>query len=512
MAGSSPPVLPTAPWRGAAAAALLAGCALYLAHVAYAIVANRFFYPDGTEYFVHILATGGYADWLWPRRFADRVLETPLVLAVRAGWTDITVLGWVRGASLMLPAVGSLALCWWAVRRTPWRAAILLPLLSHFAGAANAEFFLHTANRFQVALAWAVVFLLAFRRSPAAWVAAAVLAVPMLRTYESIIFFGPLLAGFAWWRRGRETAPWRRGLLLGLAAWWLLGAALGARFIVRPNDPTSFLTFALGVIAVVDENGYPHLPAITSLTVLAGLAVALRRPAWLARGGRAWGVVVAALAVGTALQPLVWPQALAPEAHQQLRSLNVYLPLALIALLWAVIAGQVTPTDAWWRATARGVAVLTLTQAVWNLQATRHWERYVAIVREELTSGPPGVRRFQDSRLVDLPTRYRLSAGLHCDWSAPHLSLLLAPDGVARVLLAHSYTNLYKPYDPRDADRVPDLSRYGVDVGPFRAGRAAQGEVAIPVRDLPPWLRWLETSFNERFLRRRTPADPAPRT
>lgn len=482
---------------------LWAGVIAYMLHVVFALLSNRFFYPDGTEYFVHVLATADYADWLWPRYFADHVLQFPLVEAVRAGVTDVEKLGWIRGASLLLPPLLSLGICALAAPADR-KFLVVLPLLSHFAGAVNAEFFLHTANRFLVSLLWAIAFLLLFRRCWRSTVVAVILAVPTLRSYESIAIFGWLMAAMCGWLAWRETQPVRRIVLVLLAFWFVAGAVLGLRFVIRPNDPTSFLTFAFGAVALVDENLYPHLPAIASLTVLAVLALQAFRPQWLAGRRRFFAGLAMIACIGAAVAPAVWPLSLAPETHQQMRSLNVYLPAALLALLWAFHARRWRPSVETWRLAGVLVAALALAQSAWNLQATAHWNRYVDLFRAELRRLPAGLVRFEDTALARMPETHRLSAGLHCDWSVAHMSLLFAPERSIRTIIAHTYDNVYKPFDPRRPEQLPDLSRLGYDYQPYLEALARQGEVTIPDRALPEWLRWLETSFNERIKGRRS--------
>jgi hypothetical protein len=473
--------------------------ALYGCHVVYAVVSNRFFYPDGTQYFVHILATGDYAAWLWPRNWADHVLEFPLVMAVRGGVTDVWQLGWIRGATIMAPPLVSLLICFLAAPRDR-KYVFLIPLLSHFAAAVNTEFFLHTANRFLVSSGWAVAFLVMYRRSWLAWSIAGVVAVPMLRTYEGAFVLAPLLLGVCVWR-GRQEMGARRWVMVGMAVWFGITAVVAARFVFWPNDPTSFLTFTVGVLAVVDENLYPHFGVMISLMVLSLLMLRQCRPAWRLTGqGWSWGLVGSA-GLLFMLLPWVWPQAVAPETHQQLRSMNVYVPAVLLVILWGYEAGRWKIRPDVWRLGYGLVGMLGIAQSVWNMEATAQWNRYVEVFRAELDRLPNGLVRFQDTRLAELPERYQISAGMHCDWSPVFLSVLLTPNPEVRTIIAHSYENVFKPLDPRNPTELPDLSGVGINYGSYLQALSESPPVVIPDRELPDWLKWLEANFNRRLGR-----------
>lgn len=488
---SSQPLTPLH-WRLIAAALVL-----YLLHTVYAVVSNRFFYPDGTQYFVHIIATANYADWLWPRYFADHLLQFPVVSGVRAGMTNIEHLGWLRGASLLLPPLISLAVCYLAAPRDR-KYLLLIPLLSHFGAAVNTEFFMHTANRLLESCAWAVAFLVLFRRGGFALALAAVVAAPMLRIYEGVMIPGTVLALLCGWKARQETGG-RRVFLWALAVWFVVCAVTGARFVFKPNDPTSFLTFAAGVLAIADENLYPNMPALVSLLVLAVAGLWQWRPRRFEARKETWFRAALAACALLLLCPLLWPRGIAPETHLQMRALNVYVPAALMIVLWGAEAGWWRWRDDLWRPLAVLVAALGIAQSGWNIQATAQWNRYVAVFRSELQRLPAGLVRFQDTRLAELPERYGISAGMHCDWSAAQMSILFAPEKSVRTIIAHSYDNIYKPMDPRNPADLPDFSRFGYDYAPYLAALAKQGPVEIPRRPFPPWLEWLDVQFNRRI-------------
>jgi hypothetical protein len=375
---------------------------------------------------------------------------------------------------------------------------VVVPLLSVFAAAINTELFLHSENRLLVSLMSLVAFLALYRRSWGAIAVAFLLAVPMLQSYEGALFDGPVLAGICWWRmrqeRGRKRIAWA-----GLVAWMVAITLIAVRYIIWPNDPSNFITFSAGTFAIVDENFFPHIGMVASLMVLIALTVKQLRPAWIQKF-RSRGIALFCLIGGwLIIQPLYWPQALAPETHQQMRSMNVFVPVALLLVLWGHEAGRWCIRPGVWRMGIVLVAILGVAQSGWNLQATAQWNRYVEIFRSELVRLPAGPVRFQDTRLAERSARDGISAGMHCDWAAGHMSILLAPNPAVRTIVLHSYDNLFKPFDPRIAEELPDLSQFGYDYQPYLKALKQQPRVEVPERELPDWLKWLDAEFNRQF-------------
>ena len=84
---------------------------------------------DGVHYFVEILDSGTFYRVDWARRFAEFIIQWPLVLAVRAGVTQVPLLSACFALGIYLPYLLSFALSLHAVRREN-PALLSLPLLS----------------------------------------------------------------------------------------------------------------------------------------------------------------------------------------------------------------------------------------------------------------------------------------------------------------------------------------------------------------------------------------------
>ena len=83
---------------------------------------------------------------------------------------------------------------------------MLFPLLSFFAGTMNVEAYLATDSHFIVSLYWPVLFILLFGEELTGWTLVLLLglSIPMVVSYESMMFFGVILAGVCIWRRRRS--------------------------------------------------------------------------------------------------------------------------------------------------------------------------------------------------------------------------------------------------------------------------------------------------------------------
>ena len=193
---------------------------------------------------------------------------------------------------------------------------------------------------------------------------------------------------------------------------------------------------------------------------------------------------------------MIWPQALAPETHQQVRSLNVYLNTALGFIFLFEVNGVYKLKNELFNKSLLIAAILGITQSLWNIQATMQWNQYRSLLRSELASAPAGVLLFANSGMQNLSREHGLSNGIHNDWATGYLSIYTYPGNEKKTLMAHTYDNVFRPLDVRDSTELPVLKKYNISFREFKSGLNDQlnrGELIIPDRDLPKALKWFET-------------------
>lgn len=474
---------------------LLTGLGFY---VLYATYSMRIFYPDGTIYFVHILENVKPVHWHWDRQLAYYVQHFPLITSIKAGITDIPTLARIHTGWYFSFGFLSLLGCFYGLPKDK-KYFILFPLLWMFGIYMQTEFFPITPGRLLSAIYWVVVIQLLFRSSWKSLFFIILVSWCTLRIYQGMMILGPVLAFLCYWRfstfENKKASPLAWAYIV-LGIYFLSGAFLSFLSVLDPQDKTSFITFILGLFLFIDEEGYPSFPLLFGLI---GVSLFLYRTLKPATSDKKFFpkpilVLLTILGVLTVISPLFWAEAMAPETHQQVRSINIYLCVLLLVPLFLMVTEKIQFNSSWKEYAKIFVFILGALQIFWNISATYHWNNYLAIFQSTLENNTPGLVLAQNTKLLDLNNEYGLSNGYHNDWDTPLMSILFAPDRSSiKTVIAHSYDNIYHPENPRDTTQFPDLSRYGVKYDEYFKALSRQGEIVVPDRPIPEFLQWIET-------------------
>ena len=280
-----------------------------------------------------------------------------------------------------------------------------------------------------------------------------------LRSYEAMIYLGPLVAGaILWSTRGSDDRVTR---LLGvLAALAFVGAAV------------------VSAVTIVDYWDHPHFMKVRSTSVdfwqnmqfsipLAGFLICaiagVRRPDWLQ--GRGPLVVMGVIALLLALSPW-WrlvhgPSILYPPAHYVARQAAGILLAALLVGMWLQVALRDPPrVFAVMRQpdVARRMVLLlgalTVAGAIPDIVLTRLWSGYIERLRV-VVDGNKGVVRAETLPLHDWPNKLFFQ-----DWSYPALSAVVSRSpGQSYVVSDQDYLS-NPPFEPA-CGLLPKLKGYG---------------------------------------------------
>ncbi len=433
-----------------------------------AVAGDLHLWGDGAWMFIRIASTRNFyfwvGDWkarLFQSRFFTILLEqTPLVIATHLRIHSLHLLSVIYGATLYSHALLSLFLCYHYTRR---RWFILFPLLSFFAGPMNVEAYLSTDSHLLVSLYWPALFILLFCDEIEGWTLLLLLALslPMLIAYESMVFFGLVLAGVCLWRFTRF--PRQRKLAAGLAIWYLAGAAIAVISILRPFDPTNRNGFLHGLNYLLHSS---HITAKISILILVCSCTTLALPARLAATRT---VVTAAGLLAVAylcFQVLLGRTPTSLEEEVAARTLNLLAPLIATSMLFLVAFQWLRPQRKAIGLAALLVGSLGLGQAVWNLAALGDWQAYLATLRYDLAlhEGPVPIADsvLSQVKLGPLPLKH-----LEMSWALLPLSLYETGQGQVRSIITPEDDN-YFPFDPYAPEGLPDLSRYRIYYDSYR--------------------------------------------
>lgn len=463
-------------------------------YVVYAALSMRNFYPDGTIFFTHILEAVKPVHWHWDRQFAYYVQHFPLITSIKLGISDVPTLAKIHTSWYFSFGIISLVANWFILPKDK-KAFFIFPLFWMFAVYLNTEFFPITPGRLLTCIFWMIFNAALFRNSWWSILLVAFFGWPTLRIYQGMLILGPMLTFISFWKamsiKDDSKAKAITWIIFGL--WFIVGAFFSFLSVLDPQDKTSFVTFLIGILLVFDEELYPHWPQFLSLFVLAFFGLSLPKQKFFYKRKEIFLIIFYVFAAFVLINPFIWPESLAPETHQQVRSLNIYFTLVLAIAAFLIHIGKIKVELEWWRMSYKVLVILSVVQIGWAIQATYQWNQYVEIFKQELAELSPGLHLAQETSLLDLNENYGLSNGMHNDWDTALMSILFAPDDSVKAIISHTFGNVYYPVDPYDPESMPFLEKYGITLFPYFDALSKQDTIIVPDRPLPKIFEWFST-------------------
>ena len=371
-----------------------------------AIGSDLHLWADGVWFLLRVASTRHYFfrvyDWrhelCQSRIFTYLFEQTPLLLATYLPIHSLRALSLIYGATLYFHGLISLYICY---RYAGKRWYMLFPLLSLFAGTMNTEAYISADPNFLVSLYWPVLFIMLFARelrTGAFWLLI-VLSVPMVLSYETMMFYGAILAGVCLWRWRRF--PDNKTLVAALGVWYLLGGIVAIISTIRPFDPGNRNGFIAGLMGIAHSD---NLAAKTSALVLFCCAALLSLPRRR--------LALALLSVVAGLLPIIYlssevlasrePAAL--DSLMEARVMSLVAPIVASGLLFATLGGWLKPRTRTIRSLAILVGSLGVGQVIWAFGCMAKWQGVLATLRYDLQlhEGPVA---YEDSVMITGQTR-----------------------------------------------------------------------------------------------------------
>jgi hypothetical protein len=427
---------------------------------AYATVTCRGLFWDGSSFLVNILDHGRFHDFYVARAHVDWVTQLPVLLLSELGVRDTRLLAMAYSAALFgLPtALYHLALA--RVRHDAVLLAIViaavvvvyLPTSFFIIGEYNATFAAVTAGM--------AVTLTARENRLGDAALLCVLGVFCVRSYEAMVYLGPLLAAAIVWSRRNDTDTATK-MLAGIAALAFVAGAV------------------VSAATIADYWIHPHFIKVRSMSFdfwqnpqfaipLVGLAICvatgLLRPPWLQ--GRGPLIVVGISAALLALTPwwrlLHEHSILYPPAHYLARQAAGLLLALLLVCMWFHVAWQrkLPPVLATLRLPAvsqrlvAAMTVLIIAAAIPDVALTGLWSDYIGRMRTVVDSRQ-GIIRAADLPLLDWPDKLFAQ-----DWSLPAMSAIVSRTPAGAFVRVDNDFLSNPPFDPA-CGTLPRLKGYG---------------------------------------------------
>lgn len=416
-------------------------------------IACRGLFWDGSAFLVNLIDNRTFHDFYPARAYVGYVTQLPVLIAIWLGVTDVHLLAILQSAALFALPVGLYHLALARVRHDPVLIAVVLAVLAlvflptsfFIVGEYNAAYAAVTAS-----MAILVTSGLDRRRDAVIVLALAVLC---LRSYEAMLYLGPLMvAAVLWWRHALPRDDDVARLSAALAALAFAGSALvaGGTIVIYWDHPH----FTLVRAAILDF--WQNLQFVVPVAGLALVAlISLFFPSWLrTRFPAALILLVAAVLVSTLwFRQFLGPDSMVfPPAHYVARTAGGCLLWAMLLFMWvhAMWRHRVPALLTVLREAAVGrrlvlaLTVLVVAAAIPDIALTRHWSGYLAYIRGLV------VDRTGVLHVTDLPQRQWPYVLFSQDWTAPALGALLRSAPQNAVILG-----------PQGAAPMPFDSRCG---------------------------------------------------
>ena len=428
---------------------------------AYNSHACRGLFWDGASFRVNVVDLRAFHDFYPARAHVGWVTQLPLLAALRLGVTDMNVLAMVQSAALFaLPAaLYQLALA--RLRSEPVLFATVLAVIA-IVYLPTSFFIIGEYNAAYAAVTAAMAVLLTGNGSRRDGALLVGLGALCQRSYEAMIYLGPLLAAavlWATWRRDRSGDAVAR-LLGTIAALAFLGGAVvsGATMVEYWHHPH----FVQVRAAVADfwQNLQFMIP-FCGLLIFA--VVSLAFPSWLRGRGPVLLIGLAfALMIVLPWVRLVRPEAfLFPPSHYVARTAAGCVLWGMLIVMWIHVAWRASPIallarlhePAVGRRLAQAMTALVLGCCVPDLMLTRLWSDYLGYLRSVVV---------RETGLVDaktLPLQTWPQSLFSQQWTLPALSAVLRRDPANAIVIADLHDPDEKPFDPR-CGTLPRLDGY----------------------------------------------------
>jgi hypothetical protein len=439
VAGFAPPYrLQSGPMTGVAlyrgTAALLWALALWHCWMA------RGLYLDGSSALFGMMKNGGYALFYPHRATLMAVTQAPAAMAINLGVTDSHLLA--RLLSLGLFAV-PVAFYHAALFRARHDLALLAMVLCAVAIVFLPSWFfiIGEYNSVHAAVLFvALVLASGTRPTIGDGLLLLVPAAMLIRSYETMSCFGPLLAAFTLWRL-RSEAGWIARALYGLAAaLFLVSAAFAAVALLDPSNPAP-VSDALNRATSFWRN-FQFIVPFAALSIL--VAAAVLAPRLLETPRLFWLAAIPLMLLATSPLLLLVDIGIgpAPRSHYHTRTMSGLVMAAIVVAVWfqagrpSQLAKPVVRRLLVWQM----AAVLAALPA--DLVLSVIWQDSIAVFQSIIASrsGPIPV---EDTPLLRLPWAEMIE-----QWALPSESSVLrraASDGI--IVQPRDFTS-WQPFDP----------------------------------------------------------------
>jgi hypothetical protein len=415
----------------------------------------RGLYLDGSNVLFTMMKNDGYAVFYKQRAYLMALTQAPAATAIQLGVTDSQFLARLFSAGLFFVPTAFYHAALFRARRDPALLAAALCALA-LVFLPTSFFIVGESNSVGAAVLFAALVLATGTRPTIG--DGLLLIVPaalLVRAYETMSCFGPLLAGFAIWRMtvgGWRDTGWHHvaSAIYGFAVvLFLVSAALAVQALFDPLNPAP-LGDALQNAAAFWRNLQFMLP-FGGLSIV--VAAALLKPRLLGSARLFW---LAAIPLALlALCPLLWlvDTGVRPlsRTHYNTRTVGGFVIAAIVAAVWLyamrpswaprAIALAANPSISRRLLAWQAAALLAAVPA--DLVLTEVW-RHSVVMFQSTIAARTGPIPIEETAFLRMPYSDMIEY-----WTMPCESVVLRRVGTDGIILPPRDFTAWQPFDPR---------------------------------------------------------------
>jgi hypothetical protein len=415
---------------------------------------SRGLFVDGSAFLVQIARREWFFDFYAPRLYAMVVGQAPIMTAILLGVTDLHLLARLLSLGLFALPTALYTLALVRVKDEPvLLAAVIAAIGVVFM---TTSFFIvgEYNTAFAIAVLVAVRLVTAERLTVLDGLFLVVISVLAIRTYESMIYLGPLIAVMILhtvWRLPSQARPWAATMLYLLSIAGFLGGMLVAVHSILKPYSVEHLDETIETAANFWQNLQFDL-ALAGVLVIVVWALVRPRDLLTGKPYRWAGICLVILALSPLLalsDTLVRPLAKSQYVARQAAGL-VIITITLFIWFYGALLKDKLPAFTVLRTPQAAARFLTFALVVAiailpsDIYLTRTWSHYLDVVKDEVR-GKDGVIAFEDSRLARHPYDLLVEA-----WILPSQSLAMRARRGDGIIAPPKDFNSWQPFPPGD--------------------------------------------------------------
>lgn len=418
----------------------LAG-ALFAGYVAYATLASRAFYADGSAFYLSIITTPDalnyFDDVKHIRLLVNIVNQLPVMLLSKWDGAPAWLLRVAFNVPLFAGNAALLGILLISARRHRAYLVWTYALISYVTTVIPSDIFPINQARLAQTIYWCLIF---FATVPGPMTRGekffvCLLVVISFRSHEAIIIFGPLLsiAAILGMRQSRHDRPWRLALVASGAALLLFGLYWQLSHPVGRETSGFVNNFKYwGIKEWWRSNLFLGWSGLVTLLLSALLSRAhhqkLRRaPVYLA-------FLYGFICILNGLQPCITKSALMPQSEFSFRVIIPFFGAGLVCA--ALLDLQMRLSAALNRQVIIGIlASALLGQSLWQLANTYRWSQFYSVTRSVVTTSPPALVSSDDVQHAMQPRLARYLMSYQWGWTWPAFSMAVLDTPEVRTLI-----------------------------------------------------------------------------